>query len=532
MLHKPEDLSADTPAESLLQKHKGASSASSSSSDSSGLNSQAGGASDDSENEDAEMPDPKLKAAPKRRGRPRKRPDAQQITPSPDHVSWMRSLLQDLSMPVPTESGSVESEPSVSLAAEATNLVEEAFELSSHGNHDAKKPGTDKLEEQEEQYAEEVNLESGLDEMQERERKMLAQAHEDFKDLKDKQALKSPIAEANLAHAIQEIVTKSGISEEEAAEEAMLGQHQLLGNDKQEPISEVGVSLSSPSPPNLQGLQSSSSSSRVEAAPAPQASQGPFGNWMEAWFASCEALVNAREACNTTSVGQGGELSLVMGPIKGAVANSTSASSAAGSQDPESVFWVHWSDSVARSGRPATLDKDNRVKCIVATGQLREKRDYKSVKILHPAIGVRMERVRGYAGMLRPAVPAKVLRLSDVWKEVLICRSNSSTEALGLPTSFAAAVQSECPCYVCGSSASRTSDNDEPMRFDVVRTCPLCLLAAHTACSDCVAEFAANEAFSIKGRAGPISNFIDALQGGLLREVFGDSYAMSLGSLG
>jgi hypothetical protein len=524
VLRKPQDLPAETPAESLLQKHEGVSSSSS------GSDSQASGGSDASEHEDVDMPDPKVKAAPKKRGR---RPDAQQIKRSSDHVSWLRSLLQDLSVPVPAESESVDQqqqEPQfeeaavgVSLAAAAANLVEEAFEMSSSGNHDTKKLRTDELEEQEEKYAEEMSRESGLDEMQERERKMIALAHEEFKKLGDKQAMKSPIAEPNLAQSIHEIMAKSGISEEEAAEEAILGQHQLLGNEKAQPESEQGVPSSGFQP----NLQSSSSSSGV-AAPQKPILEGHFGNWMEECFASCEALMRSKEAGNTLSVGQGGELSLVMGRIRGEGANSTSTG--ADNQDPESVFWVHWSDSAARLGRPATLDKDNRVKCIVPTGPLREKRDYKSAKIFHPAIGVRMERVRGFAGFLRPSVPAKVLRLSDVWKEVLTCRGSSSSETLGLPTSYAAAVQSECPCYVCGSSASRTSD-DESMGFDVVRTCPLCLLAAHTACRDSIAEFGVSEGFGFQGREGRlISNFLDVLQGagGLLKEVFGDSYRMSL----
>ena len=65
--------------------------------------------------------------------------------------------------------------------------------------------------------------------------------------------------------------------------------------------------------------------------------------------------------------------------------------------------------------------------CIVATGALREPRDYSAASVIHPAIGVRMERTRGYRGGLRPQVPQNVIRLRDMWQAALVARDSDSS---------------------------------------------------------------------------------------------------------
>jgi len=223
--------------------------------------------------------------------------------------------------------------------------------------------------------------------------------------------------------------------------------------------------------------------------------EGPFANWMEESSLSLQALYGAHVASKEKSIGSNGELSLVLGNIRG---KSTSIESSTGMNDSlddaKTIFWVQWKFP-GEMGRPASLDANNRVKCIVATGDLKQLRDYKDAKIIHPAIGVRMERIRGYAGQMRPQVPPTIMRLYSIWKEALLKRdSNRDPRAVA---DYAAVVQSDCPCYVCGSSSSLAvcesnvsvdPSSNGSLPADIVKPCPLCLLWGHARCNESVAQ--------------------------------------------
>ncbi len=397
-----------------------------------------------------------------RRGRKLKREVQTQA-----NIAWLSNLLADVD--VATDMGGAES--SEKLAAAAAELVEEAFGMKNQTNSSIPSDVQD-VEVGEESFAEEVTRDSGMDLAQERENMMIQQAcgHLMAKDSKDIcKSKSSAVVEENIAVAIEEYITTNGCSPEEAAEEVMLNQSSLLGNEDIPACqfaSPDAFSLSQP-PSNQPPSNHPSAARDIQFHLHPA-----FDLWFEECVESLEALQHRMEAIQSKSVAENGELSLVHGNIHGTTSQGATADI--------SVFWVHWLGNGGTYGRPATLDSENRVKCIVATGALREPRNFSSVSIIHPAIGVKMERVRGYRGTLRPQVPGRVLRLRDIWQTALIARDRveNSTMFLGHDPNE--------KCFICNKTAVDTSSSDNSDDF---MKCPLCLLSSHSKCGLLLLEY-------------------------------------------
>lgn len=400
-----------------------------------------------------------------RRGRKLKREVQTQA-----NIEWLSNLLTDID--VATDLGGVES--SEKLAAAAAGLVEEAFGMKNQTNSSIPSDVQD-VEVGEESFAEEVTRESGMDLAQERENMMIQQAcgHLMAKDSKDiRKSESSAVVEENIAVAIEEYIATNGCSPEEAAEEVMLNQSSLLGNEdipacQFAPPDDFSLSQ----PPSNQPPSNHPSAARDIQFHLHRA----FDLWFEECVESLEALQHRMEAIQSKSVAENGELSLVHGNIHGQTSHGAIA-------EDISVFWVHWHGNGGTYGRPATLDSENRVKCIVATGALREPRNFSSVSIIHPAIGVKMERVRGFRGTLRPQVPSRVLRLRDIWQTALIARDHVENS-----TMFCGGDPNE-KCFICNKTAVDTSSSDM-QNSDVFMKCPLCLLSSHSKCGFLLLEY-------------------------------------------
>lgn len=344
----------------------------------------------------------------------------------------------------------------------------------------------DELETNEETIINEIVEESGIGEMGEREEKLLHSACEQFSKLSEAKASKSPLLEENLARAIAKNV-ESGMDPEEAAEEAMLNNETLLGNDTISPndLDDTGLDhLENPNETTKHDETRKSIAMRREA----------FIVWVEECICSFQALIR-KTAEDKRPVGDNGELSLVLGDISGASTSKDSGDvlpkeSNRGDYGGLAIFWAHWKFA-GDLGRPASLDKDNRVKCIVATGSLKEARNYKGVQIIVPAVGVKMERVRGFKGQLRPKIPDQIMRLHDMYQTALVSKDANSLdqgldESLNPLERYVSLTEGLSPCFFCNSTTTKQVCDPgcaDPFA-DRVQICPFCLLPGHSLCRD------------------------------------------------
>ena len=350
--------------------------------------------------------------------------------------------------------------------------------------------GDDDDDEQIQQMLRETGLESAADV----EDKLVRDALDDVK-------VKGSAA---FAAAVERSV-QQGANIDEAVSEAILNQASIMGNMnmEDEDADEAHKHVQETAAHHVGG-HSDSECARPRAASS--SSSLPTGSRalaidMSAAFAlyqdelnkSLDALQRRLEAMRSRSVGQDKELSLVLGRISGGQA--TSSEGEGGQEEAEAVFYVHWKDADLgkRLGRPASLDEQNRVKCIVATGSLREARDYRHAQIIHPVVGVRMERVRGYKGMLRPAVGSSVLRLFQIWNldQARLAAQRDSAGVLGTAPS---------ECFICNRAPEIWAVGDEG-RAARVQVCPCCTLSAHSSCMSRLVDYSSEHGVSLTAMA-------------------------------
>ena len=485
VLTKPKGLSTDAPVETLL--HEGEQQTSDPTDDTRSSGSSDSDSSLPQQTNEDDLGNSTISRKPRK-----KRASVSQI-------GWLNSLLGELTNDVEhsndEEAAGDRVESTVgntSVIARATDIVHETFDVHCPS---ALQKMNENLENEEETYLETINDEAGLGIMEDRENKLIPKALDEFTKRKTTAKTDSPLLEQNISVAIAEQVAR-GYTEEEAAEEAILNHSSFMGNEE---TTQTDVTCG-----DLGVVLQSETSSPVLV----NSFEGPFANWMEESSMSLQALYGAHVALQEKTTGQDGELSLVLGNIDGkpetsGESNISSRASSSNNIDrgatveDQTVFWVHWKFP-GELDRPASLDNNDRVKCIVATGRLKELRNYTTAKIIHPAIGVRMERIRGFAGQSRPQVPPHVMRLFAIWKEALVRRHDFGNP--GDVAAYTAAVCTDCPCFVCGSTASFLSGEGgvaEPQsERDVVKSCPLCLLWAHSRCNESVAQHGIDHHFN------------------------------------
>ena len=287
-----------------------------------------------------------------------------------------------------------------------------------------------------------------------------------------KEALdKGKVKKERLSHAVSSMID-SGADPEDAVAEAILNDVQVMGNSMDE--------LDDPNP----DPQHSEHTAAAEPTSSSDSTPVAFGLWQDAVNFSLESLQERHQALNCKAVGEKKEISLVLGRVKKPRVQ----------EEEESVFFVTWTDPAAdkREGRPVTLDKESRVVCVVATGDLRMARDYRDVQIVHPACGVRMERTRGWKNVLRPQVPKSVMRLNTMWKTALLARDEWRMRH-ETPNQAACLADTQRQCFVCETSMGsmeQPTDADEPADdAELICLCPCCTLPSHAACCQKLARY-------------------------------------------
>lgn len=509
--------------------------------------------------------EPEAEQVKRKRGRKAK---TAQAAPKLGDVAWLATALNELSSEAqPQEDGqtntdagadavgdkSVHSSHSTSASsagkaglghADASSfvgdLLTDAFELPRQSSSFGRTV-LDDMEANEERYAEEMEKESGIEEMAEREAKVIEQAIKIAAKMEsDGKKHKSPVSEAHIHETISEFIAR-GFDAEDAGQEAMLNHADLLGNEgfpaAAAPASNVHTdnrenSLHAESTKSLQGLGVDFDGvAKTFLPPGFRDAKVSFSDWSAECVISLEALRSRSQAVLEKKVGQGNELSLVLGSIEG---SSSSASilppdhatgtdeadnqlaEQADANENSNVFLVHWK-TAGEYGRPASLDKENRVKCIVPTGALREPRDYRNAKIIWPAIGISMQRARGWKGMLRPQVPPAVMRVYQMWQQALLAgaRAMESLQSEEPLARYSKTIPSDQNCLACkrnlpiralefpctlrssfNAPSSSANDLDYEHEYDNVRVCPLCLQPLHWVCATILARNGSESGFT------------------------------------
>ena len=440
------------------------------------------------------VPHPQSLKDRRRKGAPKKPPREEATVEAAAHnIPWLSKLLQGVEVQDDSGEGTVisdsyskrspaekvlDSKPTSRLAAVAAELVADAFGPISDPKFQ------DDLEGQEEQIEQDIGEESGISDMAKREGKLVQHACDEFAKLSETTASKSALLEENLGAAIAQHVDM-GMNPEEAAEEAMLNLDYLLGN--QSDVEAAHVVLPHGGDDDAAIAAAAASRSRAMNSEA-------FRRWVEEVALSAQAL-QFKVSAQNRAVGEGGELSLVFGKIAEPKAGPAEGSTE--EEESQSVFWVHWKFA-GELGRPATLDGENRVKCLVATGKLRDARDYRSVEILIPAVGVKMERVRGFRAQLRPQMPETSMRLHDMYQTAILAKDSSASSARLQQESqaplekYMARTTGADECFVCGSYHIKhvAQPGQRTPVADRVQTCPFCLLPGHFTCRSGLVEHA------------------------------------------
>ena len=440
------------------------------------------------------VPCPQLRKDRRPKGAAKKQPrEEATVEAAARNIPWLSKLLQGVQIQDDTCEATVSSDsysnrsqaekvldskptPDSDLAAVAAELIADAFGPVSDPKFQ------DDLEGQEEQIEQDIGEESGISDMAQREGKLIQHACNEFAKLSETTAGKSALLEENLVAAIAQHVDM-GMNPEEAAEEAMLNLDSVLGNESTSEAAHVW-----PRDGDDDAAIAAAAASRSRAM-----NSEAFRRWVEEVALSAQAL-QFKVSAQKRPVGEGGELSLVFGKIAEPKAGPAEGATEEEEEESQSVFWVHWKFA-GELGRPATLDRDNRVKCIVATGKLRDARDYRSVEIIIPAVGVKMERVRGFKGQLRPQMPETSMRLHDMYQTAILAKDSSARcqqESLAPLEKYMASTAGADECFVCGSC--HIKDVAQPRQrtpvADRVQTCPFCLLPSHFTCRNGLVEHA------------------------------------------
>ena len=134
---------------------------------------------------------------------------------------------------------------------------------------------------------------------------------------------------------------------------------------------------------------------------------------------SLQSLASAAEARENAVLGKGNRnLSLVCVPLRSCGSDESSTLTAQ---------FVHWQEAGV-SGRPVQLDAENKVKALVCVGELRTPMRLSGAYIVHPDVGVAMQRARGYRNWQRPDMPPAMCRLKIMCDKALLLSASEDGE--------------------------------------------------------------------------------------------------------
>ncbi len=172
------------------------------------------------------------------------------------------------------------------------------------------------------------------------------------------------------------------------------------------------------------------------------------------------------------------------------------------------IVLIQWTIGGKR-GRIADLDSDSCVKTIVPTGAKKNPLDLSSSYIIHPAVGVSMERVKRRE---RPKLPSIIIRLTSMWRTALQSQYMTENQALQIlnrmetvdearssgtlvesvqhGATAQALLQSESACAFCGTNLHKqrqhephtSSSQCSSYEPDFIQQCCICLLSWHMSC--------------------------------------------------
>ena len=301
---------------------------------------------------------------------------------------------------------------------------------------------------------------------------------------------------------------RAGMSEEEAVFEAALNSSKLLGNaanmGSAEPEPAAGPSGSSPSataadPPVGLGV-SGTDTDELDgpdgvffSMTAKQMSHRCFVTYSAAFSESIGAVLQCLHA-RATSVPDSSGISLAYSLVD--VAGPPSFPSSA------KVILISW-EVPGKSGRVARVDSEGRLVSMVCVGVNRTARDLRDCCIIHPNIGVSMERVRKKE---RPQVASYILRVSkmfvqaesmqiteaeEVVRELDLC--GDGEEGVDGVDRWLDVAQGGEECVACGSvelpkNNTHGSGAQSSRRASFAEQCPLCLLPWHVDCCHAFVE--------------------------------------------
>ena len=191
-----------------------------------------------------------------------------------------------------------------------------------------------------------------------------------------------------------------------------------------------------------------------------------LGIWKDEATRSVQVLASAAESREKAVLGKGNRnLSLVCVPLRSRGIGEEASTM--------TVQFVHWSEAGV-SGRPVQLDADNRVKALVCVGELRTPMNLAGAYIVHPDVGVAMQRARGYRNWQRPDMPPDMCRLKIMCDKALLLSASEDEECEDNAGDFPQ--HAEQRCVMCAQGA-RAPNWPFPGMLGRGRTlnCPCCL---------------------------------------------------------
>ena len=301
----------------------------------------------------------------------------------------------------------------------------------------------------------------------------------------------------------------AGMSEEEAVFEAALNSSKLLGNaatlgtgtGEAEP--NAGPSGSSPSsstaaadPHVALGVSDTDELDRARfSMTAKQMSHRCLVTYSAAFSESIGAVLQCLHAC-ATSVPECSGISLAHSMLD--VAGPPSFPGSA------KVILISW-EVPRKTGRVARVDSEGRLVSMVCVGVNRTARDMSDCRIIHPNIGLSMERVRKKE---RPQVASHVLRVSKMFvqsESMQLAEAEEVIRELDLLGDGAEGTerwrdvaQGGEECIACGSVELSKNNSlgvtgpangaQSSRRASFAEQCPLCLLPWHVDCCNAFVE--------------------------------------------
>ena len=289
-----------------------------------------------------------------------------------------------------------------------------------------------------------------------------------------------------LTKSIDNLCRDGGLQVEDAVFEAALNSSKLMGNEEfaSEP------SRSSSSSAGFDGAAASTSNGDVASLCQShgkslcqvhevskhqlcRATQAFSSNVVAAITNSWQALLQCFRALQSRNPGGDG-LSIGLSPTDVAGTPSFGTS--------RRLVLISW-EVAGKTGRIARIDGDGKLVSMVCVGPNRYARNLENCLMIHPGIGLNMERVKKKE---RTSLPPFALRVRDMFLQLeslgLLAVEQRLREAEGQAIEWQQVAEtSEDPCAFCSCHLPSRSEGD--VLLGLPTKCPLCLITCHAHCA-------------------------------------------------